>query len=96
MPYVFFSAHLKALYCIARRYLTFHDKRPQQRKIGTKRTAFLFSKNSLNGHKIRGNERDRKKGVIVLGRHFSAISAVALLVDNNEVKLIFRHSKKQI
>jgi hypothetical protein len=55
-----------------------------------------LSKNSLKGHKIRGIERDRKKDVIGLGRHFSSILAVALPVDINEVKLIFQHSTKQL
>ena len=54
-----------------------------------------MSKNSLNGKKIRRIERDRKEDVIGLGRHFSAISAVALLVDIDEVRLIFRHSTTQ-
>jgi hypothetical protein len=55
-----------------------------------------LSKNSLKGYKICGIERDHKKSVIGLGRHFSSISTVALLVDINEGKLIFQHSTKQL
>jgi len=44
VPQVFCSAHLKASHRtrIARRYLTFYDKGPQQRKIGTRKTVFFF------------------------------------------------------
>jgi hypothetical protein len=96
VPSVFCSAHLKAFRCIARSYLTFYDKRPQQRKIGTRRKVFFFSKKSLNGHQIRGIKRDCRKDVIGLGRRFISITSLALLVDNGEVKLIFRHAKQQL
>jgi hypothetical protein len=55
-----------------------------------------FEKFFESGHRLCGTEVDRKKCFLGLGRHFSAMSTIAPLVDIAGVTLLFVHDTKQI